>query len=173
MTRTFLLVVLANLAVGCTIERIEQDTTRALGIAGATDQLSIERSSRWRLDDPGYLTFVAEYNPEDQAQVALLHAAFSGVSRVYPQAVLDPSPVGAVAPIASNGQPVELLMHVDIPGTTSSTSLFPVALVDARTGNVIDRATLALHPGWWGSSNDPGKVAQLFHDYAAQLRPSQ
>ncbi len=173
MTRMFLLVALANLAVGCTIERIEQDTTRAFGIAGATDQLSIERSSRWRLDDPGYLTIVAEYNPEDPAQVALLNAAFYGVNRVYPQTVLDPIPVGPVAPIASNGQPVELLMHVDIPDATSSAGRFPVALVDARTGSVIDRATLTLHPGWWSSVNDPGKVAQLFHDYAAQLRPSQ
>ena len=68
----------------------------------------------WRLDDPGYLTIVAEYNPEDPAQIALLNAAFSGVNRVYPQTVLDPIPVGAVAPIAFNGQPVELLMHVDI-----------------------------------------------------------
>ena len=64
-------------------------------------------------------------------------------------------------------------MHVDIPGTTIRHQPLSVALVDVRTGSVIDRATLTLHPGWWGSANDPAKVAQLFHDYAAQLRPSQ
>ena len=173
MTRMFLLAALANLAVGCTIERIEQDSTQALGVARVTDQLSIERSSRWRLDDPGYLTIVAEYNPEDPAQVTLLNAAFAGVNRVYPQTVLDPTPVGINGPIATGEQPVELLMHVDIPDATSGTSRFPIALVDVRTGSVIDRATLTLQPSWWGSANDPGKVTQLFYEYAAQLRPSQ
>ena len=173
MIRMLLLVFLANLASGCTIERIEQDSTRALGVARLTDQLSIERSSRWRIDDPGYLTIVAEYDPADPAQVALLNAAFAGVNRVYPQTVLDPTPIGFTGPIALSEQPVELLMHVDIPTAASGINRFPIALVDVRTGTVIDRATLTLQPSWWASPNDPRAVAQLFYDYAAQLRPSQ
>jgi len=173
MTRILLIAFLANLTCGCTIERIEHDTTQALGVARLTDQLSVERSSRWRVDDPGYLTIIAEYDPADPAQVALLNAAFAGVNRVYPRTVLDPTPIGLNGPIAIDEQPIELLMHVDIPATASDINRFPIALVEGRTGNVIDRATLTLRPSWRGSANDPAAVEQLFHDYAAQLRPSQ
>ncbi len=174
MMRLFMLAVLASLAVSCTIERIQQDSAQAFGVARVTDQLSIQRSSRWRLDDPGYLTVVAEYNPADPAQVALLNAAFAGVNRVYPQTVLDATPARVGEPVGVGDQPVELLMHVDIPSTAGSgATRFPIALVDVRTGSVIDRATLTLQPSWWGSSDDPAQVAQLFYEYAAQLRPSQ
>jgi hypothetical protein len=173
MNRIFLLAVLGNLAVGCTIERIQQDSEQALGVARITDLRSIERSSRWRVDDPGYLTIVAEYDPADQGQVALLNAAFAGVNRVYPQTVLDPTPVGLNGPVVVGEQPVELLMHIDIPAAASGISRFPIALVDVRTGSVIDRAMLSLQPSWWGSAHDPAQVAQLFYDYAAQLRPSR
>ncbi len=174
MMRVFMIWLLANLAIGCTVERIQQDSAHALGVARVTDQLSIQRSSRWRLDDPGYLTMVAEYNPQDPVQVTLLNAAFAGVNRVYPQTVLDPTPAGVGEPVVVGDQPVELLMHVDIPSTAGSgATRFPIALVDVRTGSVIDRATLTLRPGWWGSSDDPGKIAELFYEYAAQLRPDQ
>ncbi len=173
MHRILLLAALGNLAVGCTIERIQQDSEQALGVTRMTDLRSIERSSRWRVDDPGYLTIVAEYDPADQAQVALLNAAFAGVNRAYPQTVLDPTPVGLNGPVGVGEQPVEVLMHIDIPAAASGTTRFPIALVDVRTGGVIDRAILSLQPSWWGSANDPAQVAQLFYDYAAQLRPSR
>ena len=173
MMRILMLWALVNLAIGCTVERIQHDSAQALGAARATDQLSIQRSSRWRIDDPGYLTMVAEYNPADPAQVALLNAAFAGVNRVYPQTVLDSTPAGIDQPVATGDQPVELLMHVDIPSTAGSGAThFPVALVDVRTGSVIDRATLTLQSSWWGSSDGPAQVAELFYEYAAQLRPS-
>lgn len=120
------------------------------------------------------LLAVLEYDLPDQGRVALSNAAFAGVNRVYPQTVLDPTPVGLNRPVAVGEQPVELLMHIDIPATaTSGTTRFPIALVDVRTGSVIDRAMVSLRPSWWGSASDPGHVAQLFYDYAAQLRPSQ
>lgn len=174
MVRLFIFGLLANLAIGCTVERIQHDSAQTLGVARLTDQLSAQRSSRWRLDDPGYLTMVAEYNPADPVQVTLLDAAFAGVNRVYPQTVLDPTLAGVRAAPIVGEQPVELLMHVDIPSTIGSgAARFPIALVDVRTGSVIDRAVLTLRPSWWGLSDDPGQVAELFYQYAAQLRPSQ
>jgi hypothetical protein len=81
--------------------------------------------------------------------------------------------VGLNGPVVVGEQPVELLMHIDIPAAASGISRFPIALVDVRTGSVIDRAMLSLQPSWWGSAHDPAQVAQLFYDYAAQLRPSR
>ena len=157
---------------GCTLERMQQDSTQALAVARLSPELSIERSTRWRIDEPGYLTLVAEYDPNNEQQVAFLNAAYDGINRVYPRTVLDPVPaIFGVPP--STSEPVELLIHVDIPASTGGVARFPVALVDVRTGTVIDRATLTLRPSWWGHANDPAEVAQLFYGYAAQLRPNQ
>jgi hypothetical protein len=172
--RIFLLITLGSFAGGCTLERIQQDSAQVLGTARLAPQLSVLRSSRWRIDDPGYLTFAAEYDPNDPQQVAYLNAAFQGVNGVYPRTALDTVPVGAGAATTPGAQPVALLIHVDIPPSPSGgETRFPVALVDARTNEVIDRATLTLRPSWWGAANDPAEVTKLFHDYAAQLRPNQ
>ena len=52
---------------------------------------------------------IAEYDPSDSAQVALLNAASAGVNRVYPRTVLDPTQIGVNGPIAIDEQPIELL----------------------------------------------------------------
>jgi hypothetical protein len=172
--RLLILMVLVTLADGCTLDRIEHDSSQVLGATRLAHELSIDRSSRWRIDDPGLLMLAAEYDPNDSRQVALLNAAFDGVNRVYPQTVLDPAPAMMGAPIEIISEPVALLIHVDIPSAAAAgVTRFPVALVDVRTGYVIDRATLTLRSSWWGGSDDSAEVAQLFHDYAAQLRPSQ
>jgi hypothetical protein len=172
--RVLLLIMLGSCAGGCTVERMQQDSAQVLGTARLAPQLSVVRSTRWRIDDPGYLTLVAEYDPDDAQQVAYLNAAFLGINRVYPQTALDPVPVVAGAAPTPSVRPVALLIHVDIPRASSGgATRFPVALVDVRTNEVIDRATLTLRPSWWGASHDPADVTRLFQDYAAQLRPNQ
>jgi hypothetical protein len=67
-----------------------------------------------------------------------------------------------------------MLIRVDIPSPSGSgTTRFPVAVIDVRTASVIDRAMLTLRPSAWGAGNGPADVAQLFSDYAAELRPVQ
>ena len=172
--RLLIVVTLGLLGDGCTLDRMQQDSTQVLSAVRLSDAVSIERSSRWRIDDPGYLTLVAEYDPADARQVTLLNAAFDGVSQVYPQAALDPAPAMNGAPPSPSSEPVALLIHVHIPSSArAGGTRFPVALLDVRTGNVIDRASLTVRPSWWGAANDPTEVTQLFHDYAAQLRPNR
>ncbi len=173
--RLMVVATLGFFAGGCTIERMQQDTSYGLGAAHLEPQLSIERSSRWRIDDPGYLTLVAEYDPNDRRQVEFLNAAYLGINRVYPQTVLDELPAAAGAAPRWSADPAALFIHVDMPPAASrGVARFPVALIDGRTGFVIDRATLTLRSSWWGSAaNDPAEVTQLFYNYASQLRPSQ
>jgi hypothetical protein len=174
ISRIFLLIVFGSFAGGCTLERMQQDSAQVLGAARLAPELSVVRSTRWRIDDPGYLTLVAEYDPNDPQQVAYLNAAFLGINRVYPRTALDPVPVVAGAAPTPSVNPAALLIHVDIPPSPSgSATRFPVALVDVRTSEVIDRATLTLRPSWWGGAYDPAEVTRLFQDYAAQLRPDQ
>jgi hypothetical protein len=171
--RLVIVVLLSVLASGCTLERVQQDSAQVLGTLHVAQQLSIERSSRWRIDDPGFLTMAAEYDPADPQQVALLDAAFAGVNRVYPQTVLDRAPTASGA-LPDVFEPVAMLIRVDIPSSSGGgTTRFPVAVIDVRTGSVIDRAMLTLRPSAWGAANAPSDVAQLFSDYAAELRPAQ
>jgi len=157
---------------GCTLDRIEQDSRQYLGVARLSDEYSVERSTRWRLDDPGRLEMDATYDPSDPRQLRLLRAAYEGVIRVYPMTSLAQVP-GYVGAQRLADEPVALLLHVDIPADRGRLDRFPVALVDLRTGAVIDRATLTVRAPWWGSADDASAVAQLFSDYASQLRPSQ
>jgi hypothetical protein len=157
---------------GCTLDRIEHDSAQYLAMARLSDEYNVERGTRWRLDDPGRLEMDATYDPNDARQIRLLQAAYVGVTRVYPLTLLEQSPayLGVRRP---SDEPVALLLHVDIPAADGRSDEFPVALVDLRTGAVIDRARLTVRAGWWRSADDAGAVSQLFSDYAAQLRPIQ
>ena len=157
---------------GCTLDRIEHDSAQYLGMARLSDEYTVERSTRWRLDDPGRLEMDATYDSNDPRQIRLLRAAYDGVARVYPLTVLEQNPSYVGASRLSD-EPVALLLHVDIPPDGGRSEQFPVALVDLRTGAVVDRATLTVRAGWWDSADDAAAVAQLFSDYASQLRPSQ
>ena len=157
---------------GCTLERIEHDSTQYLGMAGVSERYTVERSTRWRLDDPGRLEMDANFDPNDPGQVRLLRAAYDGVAQVYPLTLLRQEPTD-VGTSRQPEDPVALLIHIDIPATGGHTKDFPVALVDIRTGAVIDRATLMVRSGWWGSADDAAAVSQLFCDYASSLRPKQ
>ncbi len=106
---------LGSFVSGCTLERMRQGSAQALGTARLAPQLSVVRSTRWRIDDPGYLTLVAEYDPNDAQHVAYLNAAFLGINRVYPRTALDPVPAVAGAPPALSVTPAALLIHVHIP----------------------------------------------------------
>jgi len=160
------------LICGCTLERIEHDSAQYLGMARLSDEYTVERSARWRLDDPGRLEMDATYDPNDARQVRLLRAAYDGVTRVYPLTELAQFPAYLGVQRLSD-EPVALLLHVDIPARGERSDSFPVALVDLRTGAVIDRATLTVRAAEWGNPDAAHAVAQLFSDYASQLRPRQ
>ena len=159
---------------GCTLERMEQDAAQSLGVVRLADEHSIQRSSRWRIGDPGNIAMVAAYDPENAQQVALLNAAYAGVTRVYPQTVLDRQPTTFGVIPAWNPDPFALLIHVGIPAVNGTdAAIYPVALLDVRTGAVIDRAMLTLQPSWWGAVDNAESIARLFAGYAAQLQPVQ
>jgi hypothetical protein len=166
------MVLIAGLCMlgGCTVDGIEHDASQALGATRLTDQYTIERSSRWRVYDSDGIAMDANYDPSDERQLRLLRAAYDGVMRVYPRATLDPTPKALAAPDAST-RSVALRLHVDIPPHGGGALGFAVALVDAQTGGVIDRATLAVRSSWWGGAEDPAAISRLFCDYALQLRP--
>jgi hypothetical protein len=165
MRSSIILVVVLALA-GCTLDRMEHETGKALGVVGISDSYSIERSSRWRVDDPTLLELSATYDPSNEREAALVQAAYAGIASVYPQTVFDPP-----AQALPTGLDVPLRMHVDVvsPGANS----FPVALIDGRTGYVIDRATLTLRRGVSGSPDDDAAVSRLFAKYADGLRRRQ
>ncbi len=162
MRLTVLISIALALLEGCTLARIEHDGSEAAGAARLTNGYSIDRSSRWRLADSEPLEFSAARDPEDPGEVELIGAAYAGVARVFPQAVL------VAADAADTGTAVRMV--VELPRDGARSDRFPVTLLDARAGGLIDRAVLTLHSGW-GSSPGPSGVSQLFADYALQLRP--
>jgi len=159
---------------GCTLERIEQDTAQALGVVRLADAHSIQRSTRWRMGDPDNVAMVAAYDPNDAQQVAVLNAAYAGVTRIYPQTVLDRQPTTFGVIPEWNPEPFAVLIHVGIPSFNGTDAgIYQIALLDVRTGAVIDRAMLTLQPRWRGGLDDAESIARLFAGYAAQLQPVQ
>lgn len=159
---------------GCTLERVEQDAAQGLGVVRLADTYSIQRSTRWRIGDPENVAMAAAYDPSDARQVAVLNAAYAGVTRVYPQTVLDRQTTTFGVVPQWNPDPFALLIHVGIPSVNNTAAaIYPIALLDVRTGAVIDRAMLTLQPSWWGAVDDAESIARLFADYAAKLQPVQ
>lgn len=172
--RTVMALVFSCCISGCTLERIEQDTGHGLGVVRLADAYSIQRSARWRIGDPGNVALVAAYDPSNEQQIAALNAAYDGVTRVYPQTVLDRQPTAFGVIPEWDPDPFTLLIHVGIPAVNGTDpAIYPIALLDVRSGAVIDRATLTLQSSWRGAVDDPESIARLFAGYAAQLRPSQ
>ncbi len=172
--------VLLCLSQGCNYAPIANGLTTGLALTGQAPHYEAHRSTRWTIADPSSVILTGDYDPATAADQRFLAAAHDGLRRIFPQTSLQPAPLNVNAAsmaAAVADEPAELRVHVvvpryadnlPLPGAASAFDV-EVALLDGRTGRLIERARLRLAPAWWQANVGHRSIADLFENYAAQL----
>lgn len=170
------------LCTACSFAPVSRGLSNALAVTGQTAHHDAQRSTRWKIAHPSSVILSGEFDESSAADHAFLVAARDGLRRVIPQTQLNESPIdGTAMREAVTAHQAELRIHVRVPSYQSAVPMpgaaptvsVDVALLDGRSGQLIERAQLRMSPAWWQMRVDEAHIAGLFEHYAEQLVASQ